>query len=1002
MTEKGLAQPRIPAATYRFQFNRNFTFEDARKIIPYLYDLGISDVYASPYFTAGKGSQHGYDIVDPNRINPEIGTEEEHDAFAADLRNRGMGLLLDIVPNHMLVDSNTNAWWRDVLENGPSSLYSGVFDINWRPLKRELRDKVLIPVLGDQYGNVLDRQELQLEMHDGAFSVVYYERAFPAVPDSYTCVLSHRLDALQEELREDDPDLVELLSIITAIHHLPPYTERDPEKVTERSREKEVIKKRLKILYENSKPVMNFIDKNISIFNGVQGVRRSFDLLDELLGKQAYRLSYWRVATEEINYRRFFDIDSLGAIRMEDPRVFDRSNNLLLKLVAEEKVTGLRIDHADGLYNPCEYLERLQRECFTRLSPAAADWSYETAPEEEAPVRESKRSDKYDQLRKTVPGYKPFFIVSEKILLKGERIPEDWQVFGTTGYDYMNQVNGIFVDTRNAKAFDSIYRKFTNSGMNFANIVYEKKKLVMQVSMSGEINMLGFRLNNLSEKERHTRDFTLRSLINAITEVIAFYPVYRSYVHDWTVKEQDLQYIESTIAKAKRQNPATSASIFDFLRDVLLLKFPETFTERDKEDWLDFVMKFQQLTGPVTAKGVEDTAFYVYNRLVSLNEVGGSPDRFGISIEAFHGQNLERVRLCPHALLATSTHDTKRSEDVRARISVLSEIPEPWRKGLTRWRQINRGKRRAVEGRIAPSANEEYFLYQHLIGAWPMEKMGEAEHAAFTGRIRDYMLKAVREAKVTSSWVNPDPLYEEALVSFIEEVLEFSPTNRFIQEFAPLQEKVSHYGMLNSLSQTVLKMTCPGVPDFYQGTELWDFSLVDPDNRRPVDYAVRMRILDEIRSRIADIGRIGLLRELLRQKEDGRIKFFITRETLLFRREHKALFDSGQYLPLQTAGRLADNICAFARKHDTGSIVVAVPRLLTRVVSSPELPLGEKVWNDTCVVLPCSGEGGVFRNIFTGEKIAPTSTNEKALLRAAAVFGECPVAVLEVCHNNRH
>lgn len=997
MSRDDVPRPRVPTATYRVQLNRHFTFSDATRIIPYLHELGISDLYASPYFKAARGSQHGYDIVDPTSLNPEVGSKEEYDSLIRTLRDHGMGQILDIVPNHMFVESNDNAWWMDVMENGPSSPYAAFFDINWEPVGKELKYKVVLPVLGDQYGNVLDRGELVLSYSSGAFFVAYYDHSFPLAPETYLHILSHRLDELRRASPAKEPDLCELLSIITALNHLPPYAEQAPEKITERFREKEIIKQRLRLLHEKSSVIGAFIDENVGIFNGVKSEPRSFDLLDGLLNLQVYRLSSWRVAMDEINYRRFFDINGLAAIRMEDPAVFEETHRLLFRLISQGNVTGLRVDHADGLYHPCAYLNMLQRGCYIHLRQDAvpAAGGHDPGLLTREPPAASPAAGEYDALFAADPSYKPFYIVSEKILLKGEPLPEDWPVFGTTGYNFLNLLNGIFVETGNAKAFDALYGAFTRSRPSFADVSCEMKRLVMQVALSGEINTLGYRLNYLSEKDRHTRDFTLRSLTHAVTEVIAFFPVYRSYAHDRLVKERDRPYIEAAIAKAKRNNPATSASLFDFLRDVLLLRFPETFSEGDCAEWLDFVMKFQQLTGPVMAKGVEDTAFYRYNRLVSLNEVGGSPDRFGTTLEAFHGQNRERLRSFPLAMNATSTHDTKRSEDVRARISVLSEIPELWRKSLSRWRQCNGDKKGMVNGRRVPSSNEEYFLYQTLLGAWPAVAVDRAGHAAFVARISEYMLKALREAKVNSSWINPDPAYEDAVMAFIETILDDAPDNRFLQDFASLRERISHYGMLNSLTQTLLKITSPGIPDFYQGTELWDFSLVDPDNRRPVDFGLRMAMLGELKQRERAIGRKALLRELMQSWEDGRIKLYLTWKALCCRRDNRGPFEGGDYLPLEGLGKLADNICAFARKDDGTCIIVAVPRLLTRVVPWPELPIGAATWVETSLALPFAKAGEAVRQVLTGEELVVRDREGTAVLPLAEVFADAPVALLE-------
>ena len=766
--------PRIPVSTYRLQFNAHFRFSDAQKIVPYLHELGISDIYASPYLKARKGSMHGYDIVDPTVLNPEVGTAEEYDAFVSELARHGMGQVLDIVPNHMCVESSDNAWWMDVLENGPSSPYANFFDINWRPNKKELTDRILLPVLGDQFGNVLENQELALAYDEQGFFVSYYDYRFPLCPDTYGTVLEHGIDDLKRSLGENDARLAELLNIVTALPPLPTYTETDPGKVAERYGEQELIKKRIWNIARDDSPIRQFVDENLRYFNGERGNPHSFDALDDLLRNQVYRLSFWRVAADEINYRRFFDINGLGAIRMEELSVFEAFHQLVWKLVREGSVTGLRVDHPDGLYDPAGYFQQLQRNCFLHRGMAKEpDASADPYP------LQQKILDRYDALLAEDPHYRPFYLLGEKILIKSEKIPDDWPVYGTTGYDFMNLVNGIFVDTENAKTTDAVYRRFIREQWSFPEIVLQKKRLIMQVSMSSEIHTLGHYLNAISEKNRHTVDFTLNSLIDAVAEVIAFFPVYRTYVSSWDVTDRDRQYIELAVTKAKKRNPAINESIYDFLKNVLLLRFHEAADDEERQEWLDFVMRFQQITGPVMAKGMEDTSFYVYNRLASLNEVGGSPERFGVHLEAFHGQNIERSKFRPHALLATATHDTKRSEDVRARINVLSEMPDRWKESLMRWGRLNKKKTVVVDNQAVPDRNEEYLLYQTLIGAWPLEDMDAEEYTSFIGRIKEYMVKAVREGKVNSSWINPNTAYEEALHTFVDRLLRSTAGNAF-------------------------------------------------------------------------------------------------------------------------------------------------------------------------------------------------------------------------------
>ena len=982
---------RIPRATYRLQFNNGFTFCAAQEIVPYLHSLGISDIYASPYFKASPGSLHGYDMLDQNQLNPEVGSAEEHAAWCTALAQSGMGQILDIVPNHMCIEGQGNRYWADLLENGPSSRYASFFDIDWHPVKQELHNKILIPILGDQYGTVLEQGELQLVFDEGSFYLTYYEHRLPIIPKTYSKILTLQIADLEQELSPEAPQLQELMSIITALKHLPPITEQAPDRIAERYREKEVIKRRLWNLYQNSGVLKAFIDRNLSIFNGSKGDPRSFDHLDALLHEQVYRISHWRVATEEINYRRFFDINSLGAIRVEDPAVFDATHQLIFALVASGKISGLRIDHADGLQDPVEYLKRLQAACFTNVYGACPS-------SEDADTGDASGlaiAAKYAKILRADPCYKPFYILAEKVLIKSEKLPDNWPAFGTTGYDFANQVNGIFVETANARLFETIYTRFMHHRIDFHDVVYQKKKLVMQVAMSSELNTLGHYLNRLSEQNRHTRDFTLNSLVKSLIEVIAFFPVYRTYIVGYEVTERDRQYIEVATNRAKRQNPAVSGSVFDFIRNVLTLCFPDTLPEQHRGAWLDFVKRFQQLTGPVMAKGVEDTAFYLYNRLVSLNEVGGSPERFGITLEAFHGQNIERCKSRPLAMLATSTHDTKRSEDVRARINVLSEIPDLWREGLTRWSRQNRRVKLVVDGKPKPSRNEEYLLYQTLVGTWPFCNPADQEFATFRTRIKDYMLKAMREAKVHTSWISPNSLHEDAALYFIETILTDSPQNSFLQDFASFQELTANCGIFNSLSQLLLKLTSPGIPDIYQGNELWDFSLVDPDNRRFIDFDCRQQLLDELITGEKRDGSLKIANEVVAQRHDGRIKLYLTYKALNFRRAQQTLFESGRYLPLEVEGSRREHVCAFERSSNECTVLVVVPRFCSRLIAdSNGLPLGAQVWQDTRILQPFDTATSSYRNLLTGELLQLEHLDGQSSLPLHKILSAFPVALL--------
>jgi (1->4)-alpha-D-glucan 1-alpha-D-glucosylmutase len=805
----------------------------------------------------------------------------------------------------------------------------------------------------------------------------------PIRPKTYVQVLGYGLKGLQKSQYSADSSVAELLSIITALDHLPPYTEKDPEKIKERYREKEIIKRRLWNLYNESREIQNFIDQNVATFNGVKGKPQSFDLLNRLLNEQIYRMCYWRVASEEINYRRFFDINDLAAIRIEVPAVFNATHRLTFKLIREGKVTGLRVDHPDGLYNPSEYFHRLQHRCFKVKNPLHP----------EIQVDPETQDAEFNSSTPELKGM-PFYIVGEKILTRGERMPDDWPIYSTTGYVFLNSVNGIFIKPDHAKTFDAIYSRFIKTKMNYPNIVYEKKKLVMQVALASELSMLGHDLDRISEMHRYSRDFTLNSLTAAIMEVIAFFPVYRTYIGLSGVDDRDRKYIEMTVSKAKRRNPAISESVFDFLKDVLLLNYPQDFGEKDREEWLNFVMRFQQVTGPVMAKGVEDTAFYVYNRLVSLNEVGGSPDRFGTSLETFHGQNMERIKFWPHALIATSTHDSKRSEDVRARINVLSEIPAEWKGCLMRWSRFNRKKKPHVEGLAVPEPNEEYLLYQTLIGTWPLRFERGADLEKFNDRIKEYMIKAVREAKVNTSWINPNRPYEEAMATFIERILE--PTdNLFLDDFKIFQTKTSAYGMFNALSQTLLKIASPGVPDFYQGTELWDYSLVDPDNRRPVDYSIRVKMLEDLKGRESVTSPAKLARELSANKESGEIKLYLIYKALNYRRKNRDLFEKGGYLALQVMGEKADHVCAFARENEDARVIIIVPRFFTELIPDPDgFPSGKGVWGDTYILLPFARPGLRYHNIFTDEHFTSEDSEGSAGLSLSQVISDFPVALL--------
>jgi (1->4)-alpha-D-glucan 1-alpha-D-glucosylmutase len=993
-----LTRRRVPSATYRLQLNGNFTFRDARDLVPYLDALGITDCYVSPVLQARAGSHHGYDICDHSKLNPELGGEKEFDAFTDSLRARDMGLILDMVPNHMGIADAANAWWMDVLENGPGSVYARYFDIDWHPVNPDLENKVLLPLLEDQYGRVLEAGKIRLVFENGAFFLYYYEVKLPIAPCTYQVILEPALSSVAGALGEGHPDLCELRSILTALSYLPPRQELPPDKIVERNREKEVIKRRLATLYDASPSLRSALDAAVSALNGTVEDPRSFDSLDRLIDRQAYRPAYWRVATEEVNYRRFFDINELAAVRMETPEVFHSAHRTLFHLLAEGKATGLRIDHPDGLREPACYFRRLQESFVLAHVVAALPAEHPTDGLDRIVARYF--SDTLER-HSFGPTHWPLYVVAEKILSEGEGLPPDWAVDGTTGYDFLNAVNGLFVDAEGRDAFDRIYQQFTHGPSEFRQLVNSTKKMTMLVGMASEINALGHELDRIAERNRRYRDFTLNSLTFALREIIACLRVYRTYISGPDgVSPRDRQFLEEAVEEAKQRNPRTAEAIFDFVRDTLLLDNLCDFGESDRPQLVEWAMKFQQLTGPIMAKSVEDTVFYTYNRLISLNEVGGSPDRYGVSLTTFHRQNIERLERWPHSLLATSTHDTKRSEDVRARLDALSEMAEEWEKALGRWSRLNASKKSVVDDQLAPDRNDEYLLYQILLGAWPTEPSAADGIAAFRQRIADYMRKATKEAKVHTSWVNPNEEYDEAVHQFVARVLPDCPDEPFLQDLLALQRRLAFFGWFNSLSQVLLKLTCPGIPDFYQGSEMWNLSLVDPDNRRLVDYQRRREVLSELQARIDALGekRRPFAAELLANMPDGRIKMYLIYQGLQFRRAHERLFTEGAYVPIEASGPKRDHVCAFVRSANEEVILVVVPRLVVRLTGSIEQPpLGAEIWRTTRLMLPASLASCRYRNIFTGEVLTVDTQEGGSGLWLAEVLGAFPVALLECC-----
>jgi (1->4)-alpha-D-glucan 1-alpha-D-glucosylmutase len=950
----GEAGSRIPAATYRFQFNHNFTFAMATELVPYLHGLGISHCYASPFLKARKGSLHGYDIIDHNALNPEIGDSNDFNRFSDALRGASMGLILDMVPNHIGVGSD-NHRWMDVLENGESSDFAEFFDIAWQPIKEALHGKVLLPILEDHYGSVLEQGLLTLrfDADHGAFFLDYHEHCFPLDPASYALIIGHGIERLEGRLPADDPFSLDLRSLVTAFANLPDHRTTAPESRKIRQRDKEVQKRLLARLCRENVEINQFIAENTMLVNGTPGEASSYRLLHDLLEQQPYRLAYWRVASDEINYRRFFDINDLAALRMENRRVFEQTHKLVLDLIAADKITGLRIDHPDGLYDPGRYYQWL-------YEAARARSIYPTGPGYEAPDG--------DEAKVSVGIY----LVVEKILAVHERLHAGWPVHGTTGYEFANLVGGLFVESRAEQAMTAVYTRFIGRRIVFDELLYECKKLIIRLSLASEFTVLANELRLIAEGDWNTRDYTLNTIRDVLMETVACFPVYRTYVTSEGFDEEDRRYVEWATAQAEKRSLATDTGIFGFIREVLLNTSECREQDGCRREILAFAMKFQQYTAPVMAKGLEDTSCYIYNRLLALNEVGGDPRRFGVSVANFHRANQERAEQWPHAMLGTSTHDSKRSEDVRARLAVLSEIPTVWSQRVRRWSMLNRSRKRRLDKSSAPSKNDEYGLYQTLLGAWPLEDLDESGLENFAARIQQYAIKAVREAKVHSSWLNINQDYEKATIDFIGSLLEIGENNRFLDDFLPFKRQVVRYGLFNSLAQLLLRLTVPGVPDIYQGDELWRFDLVDPDNRRPVDYDSRRMLLQEMTDRFAADGgnRLEEVVRLLATLEDGRTKFFVIQQTLAFRNLQQILFREGSYVPLVASGERADHVVAFARVSGEASCLIVVPRMMVQLVGFPSetLPVGE-IWGDTTLALPGSMSAKRFWNVFTAELI---------------------------------
>jgi len=943
---------RLPTATYRVQLNNNFRFADARKILDYLQSLGISDLYLSPILMSRKGSDHGYDVTDPTRINPDLGTEEEFSALQAELQERGMGLLLDTVPNHMAASAE-NPWWMDVLENGAQSAFAAFFDIEWHPHSRSLDGKILLPVLGRPFGEVLESGEIKLSFQEGRFFFQYFDALFPLAPGSYHTILNHRAERLKELVGEESATYHEYAGILASLLELVRSDRRSGETAADRRMRYESARERLWSLMKSSGEARNFVEENLREINGIEGDPASYGFLQRLLAEQNYKLAFWQNLNESINYRRFFTIADLVGVRVEDPLVFEATHGYVLRLVSKNPFAGLRVDHIDGLRDPLAYLNKLQE----RLSSGDN--------------REGKS-----------------YVVVEKILARQESLPDDWPVSGTTGYDYLNEANGIFVDAEGVGRIDEIYSAFIGRKQNFADVVYQKKKLVMSTLLGVEMRTLGRQLAELAAQDRYARELNRGQLIDALIEVTACLRVYRTYIRNMDVPAPAVQKIEQSVTQARNRATHLSPACFDFIRDVLLLLNPPHVLADQREARLTFVMRWQQFTGPILAKGLEDTALYVYHPLLSLNEVGGSPCASEVpSCNEYYAFLENRQLRWPASLDASSTHDTKRSEDVRARLNVLSELPDEWKGNLERWATLNAEHKQDVGGQSVPDRNEEYYLYQTLLGVWPLDK---ESCAGLLERVQAHLVKAIREAMVHTRWTRPNQKHEDALQRFVANILSSQFSAEFLREFRHFQKKVAYFGMINGLSQTLLKIAAPGVADFYQGSELWDLRLVDPDNRGAVDFDKRMAILETITNAEAvESGRE--LHDLVQHWQDGRIKMYLIWRAVHFRGEHQDLFREGELVPIQVAGRYGRNVIAFLRRRGEESALVVVPRFLSQVCAAI-CPISDVDWGDTTLILPQEAPRE-WNSVLTRTRLASQKKDSGMSLMVNDLLRDFPVAL---------
>jgi (1->4)-alpha-D-glucan 1-alpha-D-glucosylmutase len=955
-----------PTSFYRLQFHAGFTFAHAVKIVPYLRDMGISHIYTSPILTARPGSTHGYDIVDHQSLNPELGGRAGFDALSTALLKAGMGLVMDIVPNHMGIGRSDNLWWLDVLEWGRASRYAHYFDIEWFPETQGIHDQVLLPVLGDLYGEVLERGELRLRFDaaTGSYSVWYHEHRFPICPATYHRILGPCL----ELVGLDTPAQPDIHAAFIESKRLRLKPRSGIRRKALRTRG-ETFKETLSRLAHESPELCQALEQANCVFGLEAADDRGLDRIHTLLEQQHFRPAYWRVAGHEINYRRFFQINDLAGLRVEEPEVFAAAHTLIEQLVGSGQVHGLRIDHIDGLYDPAGYLEQLQ----LLVEPHAEALGF-------------------------APGRFPVYV--EKILEEHESLRGHWPTHGTTGYDALSEINALQVDADGLAALRALYevREGAESTDAHAEGVRAKRQ-IMDQELASELEVLATETNRLLKRDPATRDFSRAEIRQALREIVSQFPVYRTYVGTRGPSTEDIRDLEWALRLARQARAVSHPRLYDVLESLLKASWKKRADGRSRADILRLARKFQQFTGPAMAKGMEDTTYYRVLPLTAMNEVGMGPDRRICAAGDFHRKMSSRSTTWPEAMLTTATHDTKRSEDVRARIAVLSEMPAVWAERLERWQTLNHRARQDVDGLARPSSRDEYLFYQTLVGVWPLSIPGHdalepTGLAALQDRLQAYMVKAAREAKINTSWLNPDEEYEKALIDFVAQVLDGSPVAMpFVRDIQDLVRTMAAPGFCNSLTQMVLRLTMPGVPDTYQGTELWDDSLVDPDNRRAVDYSLRAKNLYEFKQaeNNGDLG--GLVAKLGQSWPNGRLKQFAMWRLLTLRRSCPDLFLRGRYLPLEVSGPHAEHIIAFARANEHQAMFVAVPRLSAPLCTSGKtLPTGSD-WTGTSVLLDPlgkDGQGGVWNNILTGRNMVMQDGQGAG----TTLFAELPICVI--------